>query len=89
MHSVHTYPRRVHVSLLICFFRTCTYTILVPRAGSLFGLPSGTLCTFMWSGKFHRHVVILFRLSELRFEMYFDCLDFAGNARFQHSPEAR
>lgn len=51
-------------------------------------LPPGTLHMFLWSGEFHRSLMIFFSLPELRREMYFYCLDFAGNAWFQDSPEA-
>lgn len=51
-------------------------------------LPSGTLHMFLWSGEFHRSLMTFFGLLELRCEMYFYFLDFAGNARFQDSPEA-
>lgn len=57
---------------------------LVPR--SLY-LPPATLHNFLWSGEFHRSLRIFFSLSELRREIYFYCLDFAGNAGFQDSPE--
>lgn len=51
-------------------------------------LPPGTLHMFLWSGELHRSFMIFFSLSGLRCEMYFYCLDFAGNVRFQDSPEA-
>lgn len=47
-------------------------------------LSPGTLHMFLWSGEFHRSLMLFFSLSE----MYFYCLDFAGNAGFQDSPEA-
>lgn len=85
---IRKWVHRVPMCVFLCPFVFSTLALrpgLVPR--SLYLLP-GTLHTFLWSGEFHRSLIIFFCLSELRRERYFCCLDFAGNAGFQDSPEA-